>query len=191
MNDGALEADQSGGMGEGWSDYMACTINNIDVVGAWVVNNPDGIRQFHYDSNFPDNFGDIGRGRYDEVHNIGEIWCATLLEMNRRIGKEQTLNLVLDSLRLAPANPSFIDMRDSMLAALEHMLTAPNPMSPADYDKIKDGNVGGLCQVRHGCRSKVEWPNSGVELWAAMWCPPRRARRQYSCGGESKSGYSG
>ena len=53
MNDSALEADQSGGMGEGWSDYMACTINNIDVVGAWVVNNPDGIRQFHYDSNFP------------------------------------------------------------------------------------------------------------------------------------------
>ena len=139
MNDGALEAEQSGGMGEGWSDYMACTINNIDVVGAWVVNNPDGIRQFHYDSNFPDNFGDIGKGRYDEVHNIGEIWCATLLEMNRRIGKEQTLNLILDSLRLAPANPSFIDMRDSMLAALEHKLTAPNSMSPADYSKIKDG----------------------------------------------------
>ncbi len=139
MNDSALEADQSGGMGEGWSDYMACTINGMDIVGAWVVNNPDGIRQFRYDSNFPDNFGDIGSGRYDEVHNIGEIWCATLLEMNRKIGKEMALNLVLDSLRLAPANPSFIDMRDSMLTALENMLTAANPMSPADHDKVKEG----------------------------------------------------
>ncbi len=139
MNDAALEADQSGGMGEGWSDYMACTINDTIVVGNWVVNRQGGIRQFPYDSNFPDNFGDVGKGRYDEVHNIGEIWCATLMEMNRRIGKRMTLNLVLDSLRLAPANPSFIDMRDSMLAALENMLTAPNPISPADYNQVKEG----------------------------------------------------
>ena len=158
MNDKALEADQSGGMGEGWSDYMACTINNIDVVGAWVVNNPDGIRQFRYDSNFPDNFGDIGKGRYDEVHNIGEIWCATLLEMNRRLGKEQTLNLVLDSLRLAPANPSFIDMRDSMLAALEHKLTALNPMSPADYNKIKEGMWAVFAKFGMGVGAKSNGP---------------------------------
>jgi extracellular elastinolytic metalloproteinase len=158
MNDSALEADQSGGMGEGWSDYMACTINNMEVVGAWVVNNPDGIRQFRYDSNFPDNFGDIGRGRYDEVHNIGEIWCATLLEMNRRIGKELTLDLVLDSLRLAPANPSFIDMRDSMLAALEHMLTAPNPMSPADYDKAKKGMWAVFAKFGMGVGAKSNGP---------------------------------
>ena len=158
MNDSALEADQSGGMGEGWSDYMACTINNIEVVGAWVVNNPDGIRQFRYDSNFPDNFGDIGRGRYDEVHNIGEIWCATLLEMNRRIGKELTINLVLDSLRLAPANPSFIDMRDSMLTALEHMLTAPNPMSPADYETAKKGMWAVFAKFGMGVGAKSNGP---------------------------------
>jgi extracellular elastinolytic metalloproteinase len=163
MNDSALEADQSGGMGEGWSDYLACTINNIDVVGAWVVNNPGGIRQFRYDSNFPDGFGDIGSGRYDEVHNIGEIWCATLLEMNRKIGKELTLNLVLDSLRLAPANPSFIDMRDSMFAALEHMLTASNPMSPADYDRAKEGMWAVFAKLGMGVGAKSNGPTlSGV-----------------------------
>jgi extracellular elastinolytic metalloproteinase len=163
MNYSALEADQSGGMGEGWSDYFACTINNVDVVGAWVVNKPAGIRQFRYDSNFPDGFGDIGKGRYDEVHNIGELWCAALLEMNRRIGKELTLNLVLDSLRLAPANPSFIDMRDSMLAALEHMLTASNPMSPADYDKAKTGMWAVFARFGMGVGAKSNGPTlSGV-----------------------------
>jgi extracellular elastinolytic metalloproteinase len=91
MNDAALDAPQSSGMGEGWSDYVACTINNTEVVGDWVVNNPDGIREFHYDSNFPDNFGNIGTGRYDEEHNIGEIWCAILMEMKQKVGKELSL----------------------------------------------------------------------------------------------------
>jgi len=158
MNDSALEEIQSGGMGEGWSDYMACTINNAIVVGNWVVNNPGGIRQFPYDSNFPDNFGDIGNSRYDEVHNIGEIWCATLMEMNRRIGKELTLNLVLDSLRLAPANPSFIDMRDSILAALEHKLTAPDPMNPADYSRVKEGMWAVFAKFGMGVGAKCNGP---------------------------------
>ena len=159
MNDKALEEIQSGGMGEGWSDYMACTINNIDLVGTWVVNNPTGIRQFPYDSNFPDNFGDIGKGRYDEVHNIGEIWCATLVEMNRRIGKDLTLRLVLDSLKLAPANPSFIDMRDSMLAALDHRLTAPtNPMNPADYNRAREGMWAVFAKFGMGVGAKSNGP---------------------------------
>ena len=28
---------QSSGMGEGWGEYVACTINQSVVVGAWVV----------------------------------------------------------------------------------------------------------------------------------------------------------
>jgi len=87
MNANSLDSPQSGSMGEGWSDYMACTINNAVVVGNWVLNNPAGIRGFPYDSNYPDGFGKIGTGRYIEVHNIGEIWCATLMEINRRTNK--------------------------------------------------------------------------------------------------------
>ena len=72
-------------MGEGWSDYIACTINNVIVVGNWVLNNPAGIRGFPYDSQLPGRVRQaLGTGRYTEVHNIGEIWCATLMEMNRR-----------------------------------------------------------------------------------------------------------
>lgn len=119
MNVRALDAPQSGGMGEGWGDYVACTITGRTVVGSWVVNDPDGIRQFRYDSNFPDNFGDLGTGRYNEVHNVGEIWCATLMEMNRNIDPPFAMQLVVDALKLSPANPSFLDMRDAILAALE------------------------------------------------------------------------
>ena len=138
MNVEALDEPQSGGMGEGWGDYVACTINNSTVVGAWVVNQPLGIRGFRYDSSFPDNFGDLGTGRYDEVHNIGEIWCATLMEMNRRIGKILGVQLVVDALRLSPANPSFLDMRDSILAALDFKLAA-GQLTSGEHSTARQG----------------------------------------------------
>jgi extracellular elastinolytic metalloproteinase len=123
----ALQQPQSRGMGEGWGDYIACTILGTDVVGSWVVNNPRGIRGFPYDSSFPDHFGNLGSGRYTEEHNIGEIWCATLLELNRRMdaalgaptGKHLVVQLVVDALKISPANPSFLAMRDAILRALD------------------------------------------------------------------------
>ena len=124
MNSHALDAPQSGGMGEGWSDYVACTINNVTVLGNWVLNNPAGIRGFPYDSNFPDNFGSIGTGRYNEVHNVGEIWCATLMEMNRRTERHFGIQLVIDALKLTPANPNFLQARDAIVLGLANALAA-------------------------------------------------------------------
>ena len=124
MNSNALRSPQSGGMGEGWGDFIGCIINDMTVVGAWVVDRPGGIRGFPYDSNFPDGFGELGKGRYTEVHNIGEIWCATLMEMSRRVGKNLAVQLVVDALKLSPANPSFLNMRDAILGALDHMRAA-------------------------------------------------------------------
>jgi extracellular elastinolytic metalloproteinase len=134
----ALEEVQSAGMGEGWGDYIACTINDTDVVGSWVVNKPNGIRKFRYDENFPDDFGKLGTGRFNEVHNIGEIWCAALMAMNRRIGKNIALQLVIDALKLSPSNPSFLDMRDSILLAFENMLSA-GKIKPDEADSIRRG----------------------------------------------------
>ena len=114
-----LADPQSSGMGEGWSDFDACTINN-STVRAWVVNQPGGIRGFPYDSNFPDHFGMLGTGRYNEEHNIGEIWCATLMEMTRNIGTNLSVQLVLDALSLTPSNPSFLDARDAIVRAVGH-----------------------------------------------------------------------
>ena len=83
LNDAALEAVQSGGMGEGWSDYFACIALGKNVVGDWVVNRPTGIRKFRYDESFPDTYADVGTGRYADggPHNLGEIWCATLMSL--------------------------------------------------------------------------------------------------------------
>jgi len=137
-NSRALEPPQSGGMGEGWGDYIACTVNQNDTVGAWVVNQANGIRGFRYDSNFPDHFGDLGSGRYSGVHNIGEIWAATLLDMNRRIGVTLALQLVVDALKLSPASPGFLDMRDAILAALENQLDAGLIDTSAHRDALRD-----------------------------------------------------
>jgi len=135
MNTQALEDFQSAGMGEGWGDYIACTINGTTVVGAWVTGKPGGIRKFPYDASFPDHFGMLGTGRYNRPelnrqHAVGEIWCAALLEMNRRIGPHLGVQLVIDALKLSPVRPSFLDMRDSILKALGNKLAAGQLSAP-------------------------------------------------------------
>jgi len=149
MNAHALRSPQSGGMGEGWGDFVAGIINDTTVVGAWVVGRPGGIRKFPYDSNFPDGFGALGQGRYTQVHNIGEIWCATLMEMSRRIGKGLAVQLVVDALKLSPANPSFLNMRDALVAALGHMHTAGQLTDDQNADAL-EGMWGAFAQFGMG-----------------------------------------
>ncbi|MDQ0964521.1 hypothetical protein QFZ66_008399 [Streptomyces sp. B4I13] len=59
------------------------------VVGDWVVADARGIRQRPYDDQYPGDFGKIGQLAagldYTKIHNVGEIWCAALVEMTRRI----------------------------------------------------------------------------------------------------------
>jgi extracellular elastinolytic metalloproteinase len=148
-----LQQPQSRGMGEGWSDYFALTIQNFGktfekvVTGDWIINNPCGIRGLKYDSNFTDHFDKIGTGRYNarSPHNIGEIWCATLMEMNRQIGnvlgsKDRGYQLgwqiVVDALKLSPSNPSFLDERDAILKALDDLHTKAR-VNDSDYPKLK------------------------------------------------------
>ena len=161
-NSQALDADQSAGMGEGWADYIACSINDSVVVGDWVVDNSSGIRGFPYDSNFPDDFGSLGTDRYDEVHNIGEIWCAALMEMNRNIGKVLGLQLVVDALKLTPANPSFLDARDSIIRALDDMLAAGN-VTPSDFDTALQGIWAAFAKFGMGPAAASNGPSlSGI-----------------------------
>jgi extracellular elastinolytic metalloproteinase len=149
-----LQQPQSRGMGEGWSDYFALTIQNFGktfekvVTGDWVIDNPNGIRKLKYDSNFPDQFDEIGTDRYSAgfpPHNIGEIWCATLMEMNRQIGDvlvskdrghQLGWQIVVDALKLSPSNPSFLDERDAILKALDDLHTKAR-VNDSDYPKLK------------------------------------------------------
>ena len=53
MNSGCLGWGESGGMGEGWGDFLATTIRSNSKysdypMGAWAANRPNGIRNFPY-----------------------------------------------------------------------------------------------------------------------------------------------
>jgi hypothetical protein len=60
-----------------------------------------------------------------DIHNIGTVWCMMLLEMRARmvarlgweIGNQRALQVVTDGMKLDPANPTFIQARDSIIAA--------------------------------------------------------------------------
>ena len=153
LNDQALQQPQSRGQGEGWSDYFALTIQNFGkptekvVTGDWVSGRVGGIRGFPYNSTFPDGFGYLGSGRYTgklpdgrpSPHPIGEIWCATLMQINRAVGEalgnqdrayQLCWQLVVDGLKLSPSNPSFLESRNSILQALDDMKTTGKLPAP-------------------------------------------------------------
>ncbi|MGH9849776.1 MAG: M36 family metallopeptidase, partial [Blastocatellia bacterium] len=134
-NGTGLAGMQSRGMGEGWSDYFGLVLmrgpnDDLDgtyAVGQYAFNNyPRGIRRFPYSTSsqvYPLNFGDIARSA--QVHNVGEIWCNMLLEMRAQLisrhgfqeGQRQSIQLVVDGLKLTPINPTFIDARNAILLA--------------------------------------------------------------------------
>jgi extracellular elastinolytic metalloproteinase len=85
----------------------------------------------------PSQYGNVAAFDRDPLtglpneHQTGEIWCATLLMMVRRIraalgndvdGYRLGLQMVVDGLKLTPANPRFLQARDAILLALDHML---------------------------------------------------------------------
>lgn len=154
-NSNALTATQSGGMGEGWSDWwglmftMKPTDGQMDryPVGTY-VNGQDrvtgaGIRRFPYSYDMavdPLTFTYYNNDSSKQVHQTGEIWCSTLWDMTwllinkhgysnditqgyaagvsgRNGGNNLALKLVMDGLKLQPANPSFTQARDAILAA--------------------------------------------------------------------------
>src|SRR5262249_36078044 len=93
-NANGLNARQSGGMGEGWSDWWALMFTQRTAtepltgrgVGTYVLGQPPtgrGIRRFPYSFNMtidPLTFRIYNQS--SEVHNAGEIWCTALWDMN-------------------------------------------------------------------------------------------------------------
>ena len=141
LNTSALEQPQSAGMSEGWSDYIACTVTGADAIGAWVFNKPGGMRSLRYTSDFPAataNFGQLGSLGFTDSHSIGMVWCATLLEINRNIGADMGARLVVDALKLSPANPSFLIMRNCILTAINN-LSSQGQLTSAEFAAIWRG----------------------------------------------------
>jgi len=114
---------QSGGMGEGWGDFMGSSFLNNPVVGAYVTGNTTrGIRQFPMD-NSPFTYNDIKNGTLAEVHNVGELWAATLWDIRNGVGGTGGVGaavveqLVVSGMKLTPCNPSMLNARDAIIQA--------------------------------------------------------------------------
>ncbi|KAG8967234.1 hypothetical protein FRB90_010900, partial [Tulasnella sp. 427] len=83
-----LSTTEAGGMGEEWSDTVAFWTeqNSTEVkdfaLGAWVFNNPKGIRSVLYSTDIsvdPYTYATVKTKK--EVHAIGEIWATMLIEV--------------------------------------------------------------------------------------------------------------
>lgn len=143
-NASALNAQQSGGMGEGWSDWWSLmltqkptdTIGQAYPVATYVLGQSisgSGIRRQPYSYDMSINNQTMGwYNNSDEVHDAGELWCATLWDMNWLLvqkygfdpdfyhgsgGNNVALQLVMDGLKLQPSKPTFIEARDAILLA--------------------------------------------------------------------------
>jgi hypothetical protein len=154
-NSGALNTIQSGGMGEGWSDFWALMLtqtatdlaNEARGIGTYALGQPptgSGIRTqpYSYDLAVNDHtFSDIVDS--GSVHFVGETWASTLWDLNWAMIEGKALNasmpraglgftsnfhtgvggntllmkLVIEGMKLQPANPSFLDARDAILQA--------------------------------------------------------------------------
>jgi extracellular elastinolytic metalloproteinase len=143
---GALNSAQAGAMGEAWGDWYGKDLLNregfqpdtaadgeVDM-GAYVDATPNQIRNQPLDcpvgSTSPAcpgtptagpggfTYGDFANvvGR-PEVHSDGEIWAETLWQLRGEIGSDVAEQIVTEGMRLAPPEPSFLDMRNAILQA--------------------------------------------------------------------------
>jgi len=152
LSGNTVVAPQSAGMSEGWSDFIPCTLFNTTVVGSWVGDNPKGLRGAPYDSNYPGTFGSLGIGWYGDKYPIGEIWCATLMEIARRTDRSILLQVVVDSLKLAPANPNFLQMRECMRLALDQLVSAGR-VTAAEAGPFREGMLTAFARFGMGAQA--------------------------------------
>lgn len=120
----------------GWTTYL--------LFGTTYTNNYYfGIRRFPYSTNLnvnPLTLADMDSGQFSvpptvprntgittsagAVHNVGEIWCNTLLECRTAMAatagfsaNQTMMQLVVDGMKLSPTNPTFTQSRDAILQA--------------------------------------------------------------------------
>jgi len=146
-NPGCLSTTKSGGMGEGWSDYVGVMMSIGEAsgfegsvgVGSWIVGGK-GIRRYEYSTEFsvnPYTFADVNAAG-DSVHEIGTVWATMLWDMSADLVREVGFNddiyqssgetssqggnniamqNVIDGMKIQPCSPNFVDARDAILMA--------------------------------------------------------------------------
>jgi hypothetical protein len=144
LNSSCLSNDEQ--MGEGWSDWfgMVITIEPGDTgadrrgIGTYVTNQSTtgrGIRNFPYSINRsinPVTYDSTNNTQFSRPHGVGSIWATMLWDLTWRFiddygfdpdvyngtgGNNIVMQLIMDSLKLQPCSPGFIDGRDAILEA--------------------------------------------------------------------------
>jgi Zn-dependent metalloprotease len=118
--------EETRGMGEGFSDYLAAVMTGSPCIGDWAnfgqtecPGNGTGLRyivnNLNYDTAFeacPDN-----PDGSEEEHCTGEIWSGALWALGQQLGHDLTLRLVLDSHFYLHPQATFDDGLCAILAA--------------------------------------------------------------------------
>ncbi|QRV73255.1 extracellular metalloproteinase MEP [Ceratobasidium sp. AG-Ba] len=89
---GCVGGDQAGGMGEGWSDWIATTVRSTSTysdypIAAWATNRAKGYRDHIYSTNVlvnPLNYNSLHEVQ-NQVHAIGEIWAEILWVVSNKL----------------------------------------------------------------------------------------------------------
>lgn len=130
---------QSGAMNEGNSDFFSLNYHTpagASPDGAFITggyskqNFARGVRTRPYSTDLSVNdlgYGDFGHNSSAgfEVHADGEIWVEAMWEVRSRLikalgfdeGRRRVAQLMIDALKRAPYDPSYVDMRDALIAA--------------------------------------------------------------------------
>ncbi|KAH9251680.1 extracellular metalloproteinase 2 [Batrachochytrium salamandrivorans] len=140
---GCLDTKEAQGLSEGWSDVIAMivlarssdTATTSIPMGAYVTNNPAGIRSHPYTTDMtvnPLTYSDLETR--NDSHLIGEVWASLLWEVywslvtkygfstnlydaKQSEGNIVTMQIIIGGMMLQPCNPTFLSARDAIVAA--------------------------------------------------------------------------
>ncbi|KAF8835987.1 neutral protease I, partial [Paxillus ammoniavirescens] len=134
-NSGCLGWDGSGGMGEGWGDFIVTSVRSTSAysdyaMGTWTSHREGGIHNYIYSLNTtvnPSTYKTLHKPGYWGVHAIREVWAEMLWTFNLLTGQANHLipkhgnmllmQLVLDRIKLQSCSPGFFDVRDVIVQA--------------------------------------------------------------------------
>jgi hypothetical protein len=155
---------ESGGMGEGWSDFYAGSVTDEPAIGEYVVDSPvNGIRRFAMDNGAADfTYGFVCTGPPSnpslipcEVHDVGEFWSIVLWEM-----KEAMINRFHN--RAFPAGPAFPtfhlpagDPTSNIRDAEGRTTDGSHSAARIDNAAIENGTFSALFRVTDGMKLTV------------------------------------
>ncbi|KAH9269456.1 hypothetical protein BASA83_008539 [Batrachochytrium salamandrivorans] len=140
---GCLNTVEARGLGEGWSDFIAMiflakesdTAMTEIPIGAYVKNNPKGIRSHPYTTNMkvnPLTYNDLQTRK--GVHSIGTVWAIMLWEVYWNLvtkhgfaknlykaeqseGNIVAMRIIIGGMMIQSCNPTFLAARDAIIAA--------------------------------------------------------------------------